>query len=158
MKQRLYQTVSDTLVSQLEALEITRVVELGRPVSEPALGPFPVEQKGILPAPVISEQLGRARVGLLHYPVDCLTKSGVWSSYAAHGVPVVVVSARQNAYPLRNVHHFYKLNEDTETIEFDEFKKLSNNSFDWYNLRARTLKSAKKFADLVMETKKDEFT
>jgi hypothetical protein len=83
-------------------------------------------------------------VGVLRYPLHCLTKSGLWAGYAAHGVPTVLVAERQPAETLEEDRHFVLL--DALAGEIPDKSKRSSMSREvkrWYDEQGRSRHAAR---------------
>jgi hypothetical protein len=113
------------------------------------VGNIPVEARGIQPASTISRHLRRASIGLLHYPVDYLTKSGIWASYAAHGLPAGIVS-KAAASCLTEGKHFLRINAE-EKSEYDSTKlaAIGMSARRWYQSTAHSKQAAHIFYRLI---------
>jgi hypothetical protein len=149
MKKRLYDS-SDAIIQLLENAGIHRIVDLGRMQNPPStVGNIPVEARGIQPASTISRHLRRASIGLLHYPVDYLTKSGIWASYAAHGLPAGIVS-KAAASCLTEGKHFLRINAE-EKSEYDSTKlaAIGMSARRWYQSTAHSKNAARIFEKLL---------
>jgi len=110
-KAATYEQHGAALSRALRRMGIERILDIGVPVQDGATDalPLPVEAKGVLPAEEVGAHLRSASVGVLRYPLHCLTKSGLWAGYAAHGVPTVLVAERQPAETLEEDRHFVLL-------------------------------------------------
>jgi hypothetical protein len=70
----------------LQRLGVTELIEVGNgPASTHALHSIACRHAGRLEQPALTQLLGRARFGVVHYPSHHLGKSGVFAAYAAHG-------------------------------------------------------------------------
>ena len=73
----------------LSDLKIDRILDIGPDLKLAArIAGRPVEALGVLPADRVSETLLASRLGLIDYPSNRLTKSGIFAAYLAHGVLV----------------------------------------------------------------------
>jgi len=71
----------------LSELKIDRILDIGPDLQlADRIAGRPVEALGVLPANQVSETLLASRLGLLDYPGNRLTKSGILAAYLAHGV------------------------------------------------------------------------
>jgi len=152
MKNRLYETLGHVQV--LSDLGIDRLVDLGA-IDEPlnSVGDIPVEAHGIQPASAISAHLQRARIGLLQYPVDYLTKSGIWAAYAAHGLPCLVVSEPAPSDPLEEGRHFLRADPEGSISEIPDLEAVGRRAREWYRAHARSENAAYLFASLMEEVR-----
>ncbi|SNT36795.1 hypothetical protein [Tropicimonas sediminicola] len=71
----------------LSNLQIDRLLDIGPRMPLPErIGECPVDALGTLPAEEVSRILVDCRLGLLHYPMDRMTKSGIAAAYFSHGL------------------------------------------------------------------------
>ena len=150
MKQRLYSDLSPSRVREIQSAGIERIVDVGASgnSSEDVHG-LPIERQGLQPARTVHEALLRARVGLLHYPIPYLTKSGIWSSYAAHGVPSLILSEPQTTPEVSGGEHYVRLNEDKELPSTGGLRSVGRAAWEWYQEEATSRKTAKHVMDLL---------
>lgn len=149
MKTRLYETI-DKSDGLLEGVGVDRIVDLGRSENTPcSVGGLPVEPHGIQPASAISTHLRRATVGLLQYPVDYLTKSGIWASYAAHGLPTVIISEASETDALNEGKHFIRWNCEGELSRGSCFADVGQAVWDWYQSEAHSSEAARTFRSVL---------
>ena len=148
MKTRLYETLRHAKL--LSELGIDRVVDLGgRDETPDSVRGIPVEAHGIQLASTISAHLQRARIGLLQYPVDYLTKSGIWAAYAAHGLPCVVVSEPAPSDPLEDGHHFLRADPEGSISEIPDLEAVGRRAREWYRAHAHSENAARLFHSLI---------
>jgi hypothetical protein len=144
----------------LQRLEVERVVDIGTPAADGAAGALgvPVEMKGELPAAEVSAHLRQATVGVLRYGLHCLTKSGLWAAYAAHGVPAVMAAAATQTNRksvVRPGAHYFLLDElasgahGGEPSLLAEQKRISENIRALYNQRFASKHAARKITELL---------
>jgi len=148
-KQRLYEALRPLHLNTIRHLGIRRLVDVGSPgVAPKAIHGVPIEEHGIQPAKSISAVLSNARVGLLHYPVDYLTKSGIWSSYMAHGVIPLIVSPSRTTEMVHEGQHFIRLSSGGQ-ISTDEAVSIHQEGHAWYQTHAHTAEAARSMLDLM---------
>jgi len=148
MKNRLYETLRQSQL--LAGFGVDRVVDLGSTDKNPdSVADIPVETHGIQPASRISTHLQRARIGLLQYPVDYLTKSGIWAAYAAHGLPCVVVSESAPSDPLEENRHFLRANQDGVLSDAPDLEAVGRRAREWYRGHAHSENAARLFHSLI---------
>lgn len=87
-------TRSHATAKLLATLGITQLIDIGSPVSIDrtafqACG-IRIEQFGICQRDHVSELLLQSRIGLVDYPFDFLSKSGVIAAYSAHGLALLI--------------------------------------------------------------------
>lgn len=141
-KEEMYRHHGDALSDVLRHYEIERVVDLGpEPAEEVYAGmEVPVNPKGIQPEEEISGQLKRASLGLLNYPLHCLKKSGVWASYAAHGVPSILTAESGESEGLVEGRHFLILGGALSS--WNHRYDISTKVRKWYFDRAHSNRAA----------------
>jgi hypothetical protein len=150
MKNRLYKTLECNHAEFLSNLGVNRVIDLGPSNRCPdSVSGVPAVAHGLQPASVISRYLERARVGLLQYPVDHLTKSGIWASYAAHGVAPLVISDVSSSDPLEAGYHFLRLSSDDSLFRIPKLKRIGSQAWDWYQAKAHSRNAAHLFASFA---------
>ncbi|PEN06506.1 hypothetical protein CRI93_09495 [Longimonas halophila] len=149
MKTRLYDALQPAHISMMRDLGIRRVVDIGSPGAAPeAISYMPVEERGIQSAESISALLSDARAGLLHYPVDYLTKSGIWSGYVAHGAVPLIFSPPRATETIHDGRHFIRLQSRTQ-ISTDEAVTVHQEGYAWYQTNACTVEVARSMFDLM---------
>ena len=127
-KKRLYESLTQERIEQLQSVGVSRIIDLGSPGAAPdnVFG-LTVNEQGVLPAAKISEWLQRGRVGLLSYPADYLTKSGIWAAYASHGI-ATFVNGSGSTPEIAEGNHYFKLMGNSEFKPFRAAKACR----DWY--------------------------
>jgi hypothetical protein len=150
MKQRLYSDLSPSWVREMQSAGIERIVDVGAPVDSPIdVHGLPIERQGLQPAQAVQDVLLRARAGLLHYPISYLTKSGIWSSYAAHGVPPLIVSESQTTTEVSEGEHYVHLTADEELPSTGHLRSVGAAAWEWYQEEAKSHTTAKQVMDLL---------
>jgi len=107
-----------------------------------------VEERGIQPAESISALLSEARAGLLHYPVDYLTKSGIWSGYVAHGVLPVILSSSHSTRLIEEGKHFIRW-DIGEHSSLTSAETSAQTLSHWYQKNASSDNAACQFLDAI---------
>jgi len=152
-KAAMYERHGPALGDALRHMGVERVVDIGTPVPSDAADALalPAEAKGVLPAKEISAHLRQAAVGVLRYPLHCLTKSGLWAAYAAHGVPTVVLAERQQpAGKLESGRHFALLDALAgESVMADRRAAMSQAVKRWYEERGHSQRAAMVLEELL---------
>lgn len=135
----------------LSEIGIERIVDIGSRVSEKFYHrmKIPVEPKGLLPAEEISGILREASLGILKHPLHCLKKSGIWASYAAHGVPTVLAAERQPVEGLDEETHYLLLGACVPNT--NQLSSISGAVWQWYTEKAHSHLSAKRVGKLINE-------
>lgn len=119
----------------LRRMGVARIIDIGGGAMAPQqLGSLPVEPRGILPAPEVSDLLAQARVGLLAYSSHVITKSGIFAAYLAHGV-LAVKAPMGGALPsdLRAGREFARP-QDIAAPGFDP-EAVARTGHRWYQAR-----------------------
>jgi len=133
MKRRLYDALQPAHLSMMLDLGIHRIVDVGSPGAAPErIHGTAVEERGIQPAESISALLSEARAGLLHYPVDYLTKSGIWSGYVAHGLPTLVFSDEHPTEVVKNGVHYIRVDDGLPYVSKELLRKIGQVASSWY--------------------------
>jgi hypothetical protein len=143
---------SAALGRALRRMGVKRIVDIGTPVQDSAADalPLPVEAKGVLPAKEVSTCLRRASVGVLRYPLDFITKSGIWAGYAAHGVPPLLVAQRQPVETLEEGRHFMLLDAlNGEVPDERQRGSASRTVKQWYDEWSHSRRAASKLVRLL---------
>jgi hypothetical protein len=112
VRTKVYQRLGDQLW-KWAAQERLRIVDIGPPLSCELHVPSAVQfrSEGHLQREKVSEILLSARFGLVAYSTAFMAKSGVFASYAAHGIcPIVLTERPVSADGLvPNTHYILKL-------------------------------------------------
>lgn len=149
-KEALYRQHGAELSKVLRRCGIERVLDLG---SEPEKEVYDemdikVDPKGIQPVEFISSRLRKASLGLLNHSLHCLKKSGIWASYAAHGVPTFLSATPQNIRGLYSGEHFFLLQAETSNDE-GGLSEVNRNVRKWYCEVAHSSYAAKRVRDVL---------
>lgn len=143
MKQRLYTRKEPALEAFFKREGIERNIDIGSSVASiTTFGNLPVQKKGFLRAEEISENLKIAKLGLLDYPAEYLTKSGIWAAYAAHGVPTLLISDHITASKKIDFDKLIYFGNITKSNSEVNLLKAGKEAHSWYNLHAKSRRSA----------------
>jgi hypothetical protein len=150
-KNELFEESGIALTNILQKEGVDRIVDIGPSSSKYARAQIglPVEEKGILSGEAVSSFLRDASLGLLNYPLHCLKKSGVWASYAAHGVPTLLAAKEQDIEGLENGRHYLLLDE--QRLDADNLDEISKAAYEWYWKEARSQRAAQRVLAFVSE-------
>jgi hypothetical protein len=151
MKKQLYEELASLDTEVLTQFGVNRIVDLGAVPNE-TLEEMSVETYGIQPATTVGEHLRCARIGLLYYPVDYLTKSGIWSSYAAHGLPSVVVTGPGSTETLEEGTHYIRLNGEGELFGGKCLVDVGRAAWTWYQSKAHSSEAARTIRSVLRAT------
>ncbi len=125
----------EIILKRLKQEGIERIIDIG-PAPEVVLPTLKtlgiaVESMGILKNEEISKQLCKAKVGLVNYPSDVLTKSGISAAYLAHGLATVnTYAGDRTASELKDGIEFIS----TKRLLTDQpdFKQIAKDGYNWY--------------------------
>jgi hypothetical protein len=149
MKVRLYDALQPDHLRMMRDLGISRIIDIGSSgVAPKTIHGTPVEERGIQPAESISALLSNARAGLLHYPVDYLTKSGILSGYVAHGAVPLIFSPSRLTEAIHEGQHFIRMQSRTR-ISTDEAIAVHQEGYAWYQTNACSVEAARSILDLM---------
>ncbi|PEN12618.1 hypothetical protein CRI94_13970 [Longibacter salinarum] len=149
-KERLYKHLDKARVLQLQSLGVKLVIDIGPPGAAPdQIGDIAVQERGIATVDEIGSLFKQARAGLLSYPADYLTKSGIWSSYIAHGVLPLVLSEAKPTAVIQEDEHFIRLKENRKRIPRNEAARVANNARFWYEEQASSQVAARTFLQII---------
>jgi len=139
-KEEMYERYGHALSEKLRRSSIERIVDIGTSVASGLTNglALSVEEKGVLPAQEVSRYLRRAAVGVLRYPLHCLTKSGIWASYAAHGVPTIMIAERKPIEGLCEDKHFMLLDAANRDLNSSQLALMSEAVRRWYQQKAHS--------------------
>jgi hypothetical protein len=112
---------------------------------------LPIEEKGILPAAEISGHLRNASIGLLRHSLHCLTKSGIWASYAAHGIPPLIAGNGDASEGLMDGQHYLRLEREHRRGNAGNhlLPSIARNVREWYETKAHSSRAARHLLDLL---------
>jgi len=146
MKQRLYSEWEDSIDSFLQEVGIEKIIDIGgTDKTVQKLERFPVETVGIQLASAIGEYMKNAQLGLIDYPLDRLTKSGVFSAYMAYGLNICVRAETGDPAPLKEGVHFMRF----QATHPAKFKNLGVKAFEFYQNHVGSFYSAKLFKGIL---------
>jgi hypothetical protein len=150
-KEALYRGHGNVVCNVLRRLGIEQIVDLGsEPADEAYAGmDVPVEPKGIQPVETISAYLKKASVGLLNHPLHCLKKSGIWASYAVHGVPAMLSAPPYRIPNLRENDHFLLL--QSGEVKQAYLDSISHDVQAWYREIASSELAARRVLSILSD-------
>jgi hypothetical protein len=150
-KEEMYRQHGKALSDVLRHYGIEQVVDLGPvPAEETYTGmELPVEPKGFQSEKEISEQLKESSLGLLNHPIHCLKKSGVWASYAAHGLPTLIAGSLGSTQGLEEREHYLSL--EGSSFSTSRLSSISQVVVDWYRNRACSEKAAHRLQNTICD-------
>jgi len=149
-KATLYEEYGPEVSRILQKRGIERIIDVGPDVPDEAVSSLtvPAESKGILPEQEVSVYLQNASLGLLNYGLHCLRKSGVWGSYAAHGLPVLLAAERQPIENLDEGKHFVLLGSG-QIPEPEQLEAMSRAVRQWYDEVAHSRRAAQRLMGII---------
>lgn len=152
MKQRLYNKWNKRMDWFLEKMGIERIIDIGPcPNSRISIKKIPVRKVGIQSSEKVGDYLKKAKFGLLHYPSDFITKSGVWASYLAFGVPILNVTEKPETHFIGNDKYCLGLKHFNQNHNSIHINEIVDSSYDWYRNKINSKEAAKNFINLFSQ-------
>ena len=156
MKNHMYEEGRSIMRDMLTQVGVRRIIEIGprASCSSQKLGSIPIERRGILSATEVSNLLKRASLGILKHPLHCLTKSGVWASYAAHGVAPVIMAEPRSLEKLEEGTHYLLLDDSSDFKAWNggQLASVGRCAREWYIRNAHSKRAAQKLFGLLRST------
>jgi len=125
---------SGTLESVLQKLGVDEVLEIGERSSRhpPDIAGVRWHQCGVLSREEVSELFLQSRFGLLSYPRNFLSKSGVFAAYSSHRmVPVLLANSGSEVEEL--IPHIHYLDgSDMDPIDTGTLQSVADECWHWY--------------------------
>lgn len=153
-KASTYQECRPAIGWLMEEMGIERIVDIGPRVEEALQDnlPLPVQSMGVLPKKEVSGHLQTATIGILKHPLHCLTKSGVWAAFAAHGVPALVIGEGMpaSADGLREDRHFIR-SDGVEYPAAVDLQSISDAVKGWYDEEAHSRRAAQTVVEILSD-------
>ena len=131
---------SNMLEAALQKLLIDEVLEIGKPCGQraPNASGLRWRQCGELSGKQVSELFLQSRFGLLHYPRNLLSKSGVFAAYSSHRmVPVLIAKPGSRVEELEPQFHYLD-SSDMGPLDTTTLQRIADQSWRWY-VNARSL-------------------
>jgi hypothetical protein len=131
-RNEIYSNSMASLLKWSDDLNIKKIIEIGPLRNEKVDGIRDLEivQLGILSPSEISDILIQSKYGLLQYPLALLSKSGIFASYASHGVVPIVLGKHFMNYESdgikSGIHYLY------DAVSGIDNEGISKNIFEWY--------------------------
>jgi hypothetical protein len=125
---------SGMLESTLEKISVDEVLEIGERCSQPPtnIGKVQWHQCGNLSGKKVSELFLQSRFGLLYYPRNLLSKSGVFAAYSSHRmVPVLLAQPGSSVEEMRPQIHYLD-SSDMRSLETPTLQRIADESWQWY--------------------------
>jgi hypothetical protein len=125
---------SKTLERTIEKLSVGEVLEIGeRPAQRlPTIAGVPWRQCGELSGEEVSKIFLQSRFGLLQYPRNLLSKSGVFAAYSSHRmVPVLLAHPESPVEDLRPQVH-YLATPEIDSLDSTTLQGIADGCWSWY--------------------------
>lgn len=125
---------SGLLGPTLNKLGVDEVLEIGDRCGQPRanIGGVKWRQCGNLRSQRVSELFLQSRFGLLYYPRNLLSKSGVFAAYSSHRmVPVLLPRPGSSVEELRPQTHYLD-SSTTCSLEEATLQSIADESWQWY--------------------------
>jgi hypothetical protein len=131
---------SNMLEPALQRLSIDEVLEIGKPCSQrtPNVSGLRWHQCGELSGKEVSELFLQSRFGLLLYPRNLLSKSGVFAAYSSHRMVPVLLAKPGSPVEELKPHLHYLDSSDMGSIDTTTLQGIADQSWRWY-VNARSL-------------------
>ena len=134
-RSRVYQFSKENLQKICRVLDISRIIDVGSPLSVtlPRLDGVEIISKGILQKEEISELLNDSMVGFFNYPSTYLSKSGIFAAYCAHGVlPIGHFYPGQESLEAKAGNIFAFAEQMNSGFTLTEAQNIASCAFTWY--------------------------
>lgn len=132
LRRKIFKEAYESLLFWINKFDINSIIEIGPP-REDALnrvGTIPLYSKGILTRENVSKILLDNKFGMLYYPPNLLTKSGIFAAYASHGIVPIVLNREKyirSENEMEAGRDFLIAGQDSIAP-----KDISNNLVSWY--------------------------
>ena len=132
----------------LKKMSIKKIIDIGPKLEiSKKIDFIDIKRVGIRSKKHISLLLRNSKVGLVFYPVNQMTKSGIIAAYASHGL-VIVNLCKEKIFKtnefISNVNYISKIRE----INFFNLQKIANKTFRNYKKNALD-KTASLFINII---------
>jgi hypothetical protein len=125
---------SNMLAPALQKLLIDEVLEIGKPCGQrpPSVSGLRWHQCGELSGREVSELFLQSRFGLLHYPRNLLSKSGVFAAYSSHRMVPVLLAKPGSPVEELEPHLHYLDSSDMGSMDTTTLQEIADQSWRWY--------------------------
>lgn len=133
-REKVYETHREKLQQIIDEFRIKEVIDIGPAlgVAIPEIFGANVKCLGVLPASAVSELLLTSKIGLVSYPENLLTKSGIFAAYCSHGlIPIVLSSDTVLARELNQDKHYYVYGSQPKLRE-EHASRIASAALHWY--------------------------
>jgi hypothetical protein len=140
---------SGMLEATLEKLSVDEVLEIGERCGSPPanIGRIKWRQCGSLSGKDVSELFLQSRFGLLYYPRNLLSKSGVFAAYSSHRlVPVLLAQPGSSVEEMRPQTH-YMDSADIRSLDPATLQGIADGCWRWYGNNRSSGVCAKLYVD-----------
>ena len=149
---------NDILINQnqyeniLKKISIQKIIDIGPKLEISKRIKFiDIKRVGVKSKDYISRLLKKSKVGIVFYPVNQMTKSGIIAAYASHGLVIVNLCKEKilktNEF-ISGVHYISNIEE----INFSNLQKIANKSFKNYKKNSLN-KTASLLIDIINNNK-----
>jgi hypothetical protein len=132
-RKKSYQRLSH-LGSMLNVLGVEEILDIGPEFDAPSkLSGIPVKRMGVLAAADLAVLLSQSMFGFVPHPPFCLTKSGIFAGFCAHGtVPVLAESFSKEVDGLRDGVHLISPRTAKAALAAG-LERCSTAAWHWYS-------------------------
>ncbi|AFY59958.1 hypothetical protein [Synechococcus sp. PCC 6312] len=150
-KYSIYTNFVNQLNSVCDNLNITKIIDIGEPISGVSYDNITVDVMciGKQECNTICNYLTNSIAAFLSYPSNFLAKSTVFAAYCSHGVvPILATNHQQVEDNIEHGTHYLTPSSNFKNLH--ELQKISNQVFEWY--QSHTLeKQTKVFSDIIRD-------
>jgi len=138
-KIRAYQKAKKQIQQVCNTLNLKEIIDIGDPIELglSSVGEVPIRYMGRQSATNLSSILLNTQVGFLNYNPGWLSKSGIFATYAAHGMmPINASNYPWEADKIKAGKHYWTptLNENKiNNFSLDEMQEIANSAYAWYS-------------------------
>lgn len=90
LKEKLYQNYLQDILALKASYQIAEIIDIGLALDSAFYKTTGIQSLGICTDEVVSSYLSNAWLGVMHYDLRTIDKSGVHAAYQAHGLPTVI--------------------------------------------------------------------
>ena len=134
-RSRVYLDSREFLLKTCIKFNITEIVDIGPTLTfdiSPMNG-ITIKILGIKGSKEISDILSNSMIGFINYPIDYLTKSGIFAAYCSHGLLTVIDSGCGRSLRGENlIENFHYMTNLTSSSDLEEMQVVSDNALRWY--------------------------
>ena len=121
LRNDLYKTYLPEILKLKEDYQIESIIDIGSPLEEAFYLKTGIQSYGVLPEEKIADILATSLLGLIHYDLRTIDKSGVFAAYQAFGLPTYIFSDTHLEFiPTKTIYY-----KDNLVLSMDQLSILS---------------------------------